>query len=66
MCRLGLAAEVAAAISFLASPRASFLTGVALPVDGACHGYESPIPEARAPRPWRRGQRRLAPDATAI
>jgi hypothetical protein len=38
MCRLGLAAEVAAAISFLASPRASFLTGVALPVDGGMSG----------------------------
>lgn len=38
MGRLGLASEVAAAISFLASPRASFLTGVALPVDGGLSG----------------------------
>lgn len=38
MGRLGLASEVAAAISFLASPRASFITGVALPVDGGLSG----------------------------
>jgi NAD(P)-dependent dehydrogenase (short-subunit alcohol dehydrogenase family) len=32
--RMGLAAEVAAAITFLASDEASFVTGVSLPVDG--------------------------------
>jgi|UniRef100_UPI004048DEAD NAD(P)-dependent dehydrogenase (short-subunit alcohol dehydrogenase family) len=32
--RLGLAHEVAAAVIFLASPNAGFITGVALPVDG--------------------------------
>ena len=34
MQRWGEAAELAAAVSFLASPAASFVTGVALPVDG--------------------------------
>jgi NAD(P)-dependent dehydrogenase (short-subunit alcohol dehydrogenase family) len=38
--RLATAAEIAAAIAFLASPAASFITGVALPVDGgATLGY---------------------------
>ena len=32
--RFGEAAEIAAAIAFLASPASSFITGVALPVDG--------------------------------
>jgi meso-butanediol dehydrogenase/(S,S)-butanediol dehydrogenase/diacetyl reductase len=34
MGRMGEAAEVAAAVAFLASDDASFITGVALPVDG--------------------------------
>ena len=38
--RLATSAEIAAAIAFLASPAASFITGVALPVDGgATLGY---------------------------
>ena len=36
--RLGESEEVAAAAAFLASPEASFVTGVALPVDG---GYSA-------------------------
>jgi NAD(P)-dependent dehydrogenase (short-subunit alcohol dehydrogenase family) len=38
--RLATSEEIAAAIAFLASPAASFITGVALPVDGgATLGY---------------------------
>ena len=37
MGRYGKPAEVAAAIAFLCSPAASYITGVALPVDGGQH-----------------------------
>jgi 2-keto-3-deoxy-L-fuconate dehydrogenase len=38
MGRFGLAEEVASAIAFLASPTSSFVTGIALPVDGGMSG----------------------------
>jgi Enoyl-(Acyl carrier protein) reductase len=42
MGRLGLAEEVASAITFLASPESSFITGIALPVDGGMAGLNGP------------------------
>ncbi len=45
--RFGEAAEVAAAVSFLLSPEASFVTGVALPVDG---GVTAGTGQFRRPR----------------
>jgi 2-keto-3-deoxy-L-fuconate dehydrogenase len=42
MGRLGLAEEVASAIAFLASPESSFITGIALPVDGGMAGLNGP------------------------
>ncbi|MCI0818516.1 MAG: SDR family oxidoreductase, partial [Chloroflexi bacterium] len=40
--RVGEASEVAEAVAFLASDRASFITGVALPVDGGLAGGFAP------------------------
>jgi meso-butanediol dehydrogenase/(S,S)-butanediol dehydrogenase/diacetyl reductase len=43
MGRIGRAEEVAAAILFLASDEASFITGVALPVDGGIWAGPPPM-----------------------
>jgi len=40
--RVGEASEVAEAVAFLASDKASFITGVALPVDGGLAGGFAP------------------------
>ena len=40
--RLGTAEEVAAAIVYLASPAAGFVTGTALAIDGGMHGFQVP------------------------
>jgi NAD(P)-dependent dehydrogenase (short-subunit alcohol dehydrogenase family) len=40
--RLGTAEEVAAAIVYLASPAAGFVTGSALAIDGGMHGFQVP------------------------
>ena len=42
MGRIGEASEVAETVAFLASDRASFITGVALPVDGGLAGGHAP------------------------
>ena len=42
MGRSGLPEEIAEVIAFLASPRASFVTGVTLPVDGGWLAYGAP------------------------
>ena len=41
MGRLGTAGEVAAAILFLAHPRAGFITGIALRVEGGIWGLRA-------------------------
>ena len=48
MGRVGEASEVAEAVAFLASDRASFITGVALPVDGGLAGGFAPNESAFA------------------
>jgi NAD(P)-dependent dehydrogenase (short-subunit alcohol dehydrogenase family) len=40
--RLGRAEEIAAAIVYLASPAAGFVTGTALAIDGGMHGFQVP------------------------
>jgi len=45
--RLGTAAEVAAAICYLAAPSSSFVTGTALAVDGGMSGLRLPPPADR-------------------
>jgi NAD(P)-dependent dehydrogenase (short-subunit alcohol dehydrogenase family) len=40
--RLGTAEEIAAAIVYLASPAAGFVTGTALAIDGGMHGFQVP------------------------
>ena len=40
--RLGTAEEIAAAIVYLASPAAGFVTGTALAIDGGMHGFQLP------------------------
>ncbi|MDI1239998.1 MAG: SDR family oxidoreductase [Polaromonas sp.] len=47
MGRLGEAAEIAEAIAFLASSRASFITGATMPVDSAW--LASGAPEGKLP-----------------
>jgi NAD(P)-dependent dehydrogenase (short-subunit alcohol dehydrogenase family) len=45
MNRLGLPEEVAAAFAFLASPDASYITGINLVVDGGLTAHAYSIPE---------------------
>ncbi len=47
--RVGQPDEVAKAVTFLASDEASFITGIAMPVDG---GLEAGTPPPRTPMPW--------------
>jgi NAD(P)-dependent dehydrogenase (short-subunit alcohol dehydrogenase family) len=47
--RVGQPEEVAKAVTFLVSDDASFITGIAMPVDG---GLEAGTPPPRTPMPW--------------
>jgi NAD(P)-dependent dehydrogenase (short-subunit alcohol dehydrogenase family) len=42
--RLGTAAEIAAAIVYLASPASGYTTGTALQIDGGTHSFQAPRP----------------------
>jgi hypothetical protein len=44
--RFGQAAEVAAAVAFLASPAAGYITGTSLPVDGGRTGRQPLAPHS--------------------
>ena len=44
--RFGEPEEVGAAVAFLCSDKAAFITGIAMPIDGGYLTYSSSIPEA--------------------
>jgi citronellol/citronellal dehydrogenase len=65
MKRLGTEAEVSAAICFLLSPGAAFITGVTLPIDGGAPLGNALFPDSdHAPSPEFNGfHRAVAPAA---
>jgi len=65
--RLGLEAEVSAAICFLLSPAAAFITGATLQVDGGAPLGSNvfPLGEKSPPKPFDAFHRATAPKATA-